>query len=386
MEGRDIICLSSHYWHEAWFRKQHFMSRLASDNRVLYVEPSYPMLRKRPHDIAENRLFTATLINETPTIWRLLPPRKIPKWTIPWMTKINFLWFGWWISKAARKLGFRNSILWVYVHHYASALTVIPHSKLVFELVDDYIAYNEGKPTRQSYDEACIISMFKHADVAIATAETLRIKYQQLHPSISVLPNGVDYSSFEQALREKKIPEGMVNIPHPIVGFVGVLFSFLDYPRLRRTIQKMPDVSFVFVGRVEYEKGIRELCDLPNVYILGNRPQSLIPAYISSFDVCINPFKFDEVSRHVSPLKVFEYLACGKPVLSTPMEALSVSLGKDADVIYWDDLADQDYSNVLRKALEEKNELLSERRRKTAARFSWDNLYSNLLDFVEPEL
>jgi len=387
MVDRDIICTSSHYWNEAWFRKQHFMSRLARQNRILYVEPSFPMVRERPHQHARNRWLAPMLYQATENLWRLQPPRKLPKWTYPWVTRINYYWYGRLIARAAQSLNFRDVLLWVYVSQYASALDVIPHRQLIFDLCDDYVAYNQGQPYIEAYTRECLRTLFDRANVVVTTTETLRDKYRAMRGDMIVIPNGVDYARFENALKTATVPEDIAKLPRPIIGFIGVLFSFLDYARLRETILKMPHASFVFVGRGEYTPGVNYLHDLANVYLLGNRPTDMIPAYVQSFDVCISPFKHDEVSRHVSPLKVYEYLACGKPVVSTPMEALAQSLGSSADsIICWDDPCAPDSTGAIERALATDSDALGQKRKQIARRFSWDSLFNKLETVLDERL
>ncbi len=384
MHDRDIICLSSHYWKEAWFRKQQFMSRLAQSNRVLYVEPSFPLARPPQHEFAQNRMFSAALRPEAPNIWCLQPPRKLPKWSNPSMSKLNFTWFGLWISRAARTLGFRDPVLWSFVPEYGSAISAIPHRHMVFDLCDDYVAYSAGQPEIQAYKQRCLETYFRDADLVLATTSSLCEKYSGLRPDMKVISNGVDYPRFAKASACPVLPDDLAGMPRPIVGFIGVLFSFLDYERIRRTAENMPGVSFVFVGRHEYTSGVNRLSGLPNVHLLGPRPPAEIPSYVSAFDVCFSPFRVDEVSRHVSPLKVFEYLACGKPVVSARMEALAESLGPCADeLIYWSDPAASDFSSAINTALSHNTADLERKRQSVAREFSWDELYSKMLGYLE---
>jgi len=154
------------------------------------------------------------------------------------------------------------------------------------------------------------------------TSPTLHDKYRTKTRKCILVPNGFDEKLFDG--KSKPVPSDLAGISRPVVGFVGVLFSFLDYDMIYETVAAMPDASFVFVGPVEKEgrAGVERLKTLPNTYFLGRKQKNDIPAYVTNFDVCINPFKIDNVSRAVRPLKVYEYLACGKPVVSTPMEGL----------------------------------------------------------------
>src|SRR4051812_3208712 len=150
LNGRDIICLSTHFWDERWFRKQEFMSRFARANRVLFVEPSFSMVRGPEGHLAEvatNRLLVPQLERREQNVHLLKPPRGLPKWSDPRVERLNYRWYGRVVGRAAERLGFRDPILWVYRPAFLAGIDSIPHERLVFDLVDDLAAYGgDGKP------------------------------------------------------------------------------------------------------------------------------------------------------------------------------------------------------------------------------------------------
>src|SRR4051794_37802583 len=107
--GRDIICLSNHYWHERRYRKQEFMGRFAKCNRVLFVEPSFSMARQpEPHlaPVARNRFFRPEVEDICRNLYVFRPPRALPKWSDPHIEVVNYRWYGQLIARAARRLQF----------------------------------------------------------------------------------------------------------------------------------------------------------------------------------------------------------------------------------------------------------------------------------------
>jgi glycosyltransferase involved in cell wall biosynthesis len=215
-----------------------------------------------------------------------------------------------------------DPILWIYAPEYGLVVDHIPHSGLVWDLADDLAAYHR-KPSRYHYIARCIDRLASLADFMVVTSPVLLEKFRRKTRKCVLIPNGFDEKLFDGLPRP--MPGDLKSIPRPLVGFVGVLFGFLDYDLLYELARSMPEVSLVFVGPVEKSgrPGVQRLGTLANVHFLGSKPRQEIPAYLSNFDICINPFKVDAVSRAVSPLKVYEYLACGKPVVSTPMEGLA---------------------------------------------------------------
>lgn len=321
MKHKDIICLSTHYWHDFWFRKQHFMSRFAEiGHRVLYVQPSYSMFRHtiKP-GVSKNPFFQSLVTKISDNIYLFYPPRFLPKPNYPPSSYLSHRWFGVLIRHAATQLNMKDIILWIYSPEYAAALHDIPHSKLVFDLADDLSAYNKESC---QYRSVCINRLAAEADLMVVTSPTLLNKYNNKTKQCILIPNGFDEKLFTEA--SKKVPSDLRSIPKPIVGFVGVLFEFIDYKLIHNIATKLKNISFVFVGPIEKSgrEGVDRLNKLSNTYFLGSKIRQEIPSYISNFDICINPFKLNDVAHAVSPLKVYEYIACGKQVISTRMEGL----------------------------------------------------------------
>ena len=320
----DIICISTHYWNDFWFRKQHFMSRFAKlGHRVLYVQPTFSMVRKNAKiEIAKNRMFLPLLEKQSENIYLFSPLRLFPKPQIPFSSALSHQRFGKLISKTAKKLCMNSPILWLYRPEYAAAVRHIPHKKLVFDLADDLSAYSDNF-VYSAYVAKCVSRLSSQADLMVVTSPTLLDKYKKSTQKCLLVSNGFDENLFNGS--QKPVPSDLKGIKRPVAGFVGVLFSFLDYELLYETAKGLPDVSFVFVGPTEKsgKKGVEKLKTLSNTHFLGRKAKEDIPGYVTNFDICLNPFKVDNVSRAVSPLKIYEYLACGKTVISTPMEGLA---------------------------------------------------------------
>lgn len=181
----------------------------------------------------------------------------------------------------------------------------------------------EGLIAMRGYIAGCIDNIARKADLMVVTSPTLHDKYINKTKKCVLVPNGFDEKLFDG--KPKPVPSALKNIKRPIAGFVGVLLSFLDYELLYETAKGLSDISFVFVGPTEKsgKEGVEKLKTLSNTHFLGRKAKKDIPGYVTNFDICLNPFKVDNVSKAVSPLKIYEYLACGKTVISTPMEGLA---------------------------------------------------------------
>jgi glycosyltransferase involved in cell wall biosynthesis len=387
LTGRDIICLSTHYWDERWFRKQEFMSRFARDNRVLFVEPSFSMVRAPEtflDGIATNRRLRPRLERRDEQLHLLKPPRGLPKWSDPRIERLTYRWYGRVVAAATQRLGFRDPILWAYRPAFAHALDAIPHRQLVFDLVDDLAAYGGDDNPLAEHVEGLVTTLVRRSDLLVVTAKTLEERYGPEARTTVQVPNGFNGDLFDPA-HEHATPPELDGIPRPIMGFIGTLFPFLDFELMEHAARTHPDKSLVLVGPVEAsaEESVAELAALPNVHHLGRQPQASMPAFINEFDVCLNPFRRSRVADSVNPLKVYEYLAAGKPVVSGPMKALEMEAA--GRMIAFAD-GPQQFSAQIDRSLADSGPDAAAARREAALAYSWERLFERLESACEDAL
>jgi glycosyltransferase involved in cell wall biosynthesis len=374
--GRDIVCLSTHYWDERWFRKQEFMSRFARVNRVLYVEPSFSIARRpEPHlgEVATNRPVLSRLERRGDRLHVLKPPRGLPKWTQPTIERLNYAWYGRMIRRAMRQLGFADAVAWIYRPSYVHALPSIPHRNLVFDLVDDIAAY--GSEAGVAHVERDVEELIRRSDLVLVTAKTLAERYGPEAKQLVQIPNGFDASLFSGGQRD--VPADLEGLGRPLLGLVGTLFNFLDFDLLAAVARAFPSGTVVLVGPVEANarRDVDRLLETPNVVHLGARPKAQIPDYVVGFDVCLNPFRSGRAADSVNPLKVYEYLAAGRPVVSTPMKALQ--LEDAAAAIRFAEGAEA-FCREIAQAVDEDRPELQHQRRAAVEGYSWDRLFDRL--------
>lgn len=388
LRGRDIVCLSTHFWDERRFRKQEFMERFARANRILYVEPSFSMARRPEEhlrDVATNRFGRPRLEARSDSLFLLKPPRGFPKWTDPRIAKATYRWYGRIVGRAARRLGFSDTIVWVYRPNYYHALESIPHEQLVFDLVDDLAAYDGGDTAYSAYVEECVTGLARSSDLVVATARTLVDRYRLLAKQLEHVPNGFDATLFSSEAAVGDRPAPLRSIPRPILGFIGTLFGFIDFELLEQVAKIHSDKSVVLVGPIETSArdAVRRLTSLPNIFHIPGQPQALIPSYVASFDVCLNPFRRGRVSDSVNPLKVYEYLAMGRPVVSTSMESLRLEEVGEL-VEFADDAAE--FCRAIDHCLGPAARTEERARRERVAPYSWHRLFERLDALCEQAL
>lgn len=181
MVKNSIICISTHFWHDFWFRKQHFMSRFAAEGyQILYVQPTHSMVRPyRKPELADNRFFLPTITKLDENITLFSPPRLFPKPTEPISSVAGYRYISWLIGKTARRLGMDKGMLWIYRPEFAVGIDLIPYGKLVFDLADDLAAYNESATRGSRHIAACISKLAARAELMVVTSPTLLDMYKQ---------------------------------------------------------------------------------------------------------------------------------------------------------------------------------------------------------------
>jgi glycosyltransferase involved in cell wall biosynthesis len=351
--------------------------------KVAYIEPTLSMVRKpdiNKSGYQTNRPFHVSIERKNENLIIIKPPRGMPFWSRPVISKLSYLYFSSRLSRILKKLGFKEYILWNYRPEYAAGIRIFNYRRLVYDITDDLAAYKQKKNSEFNYIKKCTEHIIKKSDLVIVTASTLFEKYKGMSKDISLIPNGYDSDLFSAKVTEE--PDDLKGTKTPIIGFIGTLFSFLDYDLIEYVVRSNPEKSFVFIGHCEENSRARwrDVTQYNNVFWLGKKKKEDIPAYLNSFDVCINPFIVDNVSRSVSPLKVFEYLAMGKPVVSVRMESLEKE--EVSQYIYFSS-SYEDFNEKLNSALQDRNNFKNTLNYKIIKEYSWDSLFEKVVNSVE---
>lgn len=384
MLNKQIVCISPHYWKSFWFRKQHFMSRFHKKGyKIAYIDPSFSIVRKPNISISAKgrniNSFLGVKIEEVEdNLFIISPPRYLPFHTKPIIRELNYLYIFFQLAFILKKLGFQNYILWLYKVEHIDCIKYLNNGRLIFDITDDLAAYEENNKRKYLFIEKCTKFLIQKSDLVFVTASTLFTKFKSLHSDIHLIPNGYDSSLFSRENVSVSLPE-LENVHRPIIGFVGNLFPYLDYDLIEYIVKKNPKKTFVFVGPCRASVKIRweKIIKYNNVTWVGRKEKEEVPSIVDKFDVCINPFKIDNLSKSVSPLKVFEYLAMKKPVVSVEMESLkNENVGR---LIYFA----KDYGEFNHKINLALKNAISSSEYRSIEEYSWDNLFNKVFDLVE---
>ena len=367
---KQIVCLSTSCYYPFPTRKQHVMNRIDAEE-ILYFDPAVTYIAPLKDKSAWKRLFKhfgkGEKVKDNITVYATPPllPFFNKNNTI---NKINQKRLARFVRKKMKKHGFENPVLWCYSPSSADAAPYIPHSALVYDCVDRHSAY------KGFIDEDTVNSLEKNlseqANTVFATAVGLYDTLSTYNKHTHLLPNGVNFEHFNRAANEKfEVPEDMKDIKHPIMGFIGMLQECIDYDKIEAIAKMRPDWSVVLVGKTLPGVNLDYLKQYENIHFLGMKKYDDIPAYIQNFDVCLNVFRDGNLSRDVSPLKFYEYLATGKPVVSTPQPEQVLDY---ADSVYIA-RGEEDFVAKCEEAMREPDEEKTKLRIEHARACSWDS-------------
>lgn len=213
-------------------------------------------------------------------------------------------------------LKFENPILFACSAHCEPIVNRIPHSLLAYHCSDDYTAVPGFPRTFQAVESMLI----RKADVVICTSEELRRARLSLNPNSYTVTNGADLEHFASVQDPAtEVAAEIKKIPGPVIGYVGSVFRWLEQEWIEVAARELK-ASFVFIGPIETD--VSRLKKLDNVFFLGPLPYQQLPGYMKGFQVAIIPFVRDAVTLKASPIKFYEYLAAGLPVVATRLPDL----------------------------------------------------------------
>ena len=315
---KQIVCMATSPWYPIPTRKQQVMSRLP-EAEILYFDPSVTWLAPLKDKTAREKLFAFRKegVHPQPNITVYALPPVLPFFNrFRWVNRLNQKKIARFVRKKTKAHGFTDPLLWVYSPVTCDCVDRIPHSGLVYDCVDRHSAY--GGLMNPAVVDAMEEELAKKSDQVFATAQSLTDRLKAFSETACFIPNGADFERFVQASVPQPCPDDLKDIPHPVFCFVGALQPCIEYGFVRAAAEARPDWHFVFIGGEKPGVDLLDLKTRKNVHFLGMKPNGQLPAYLANTDVCLNLFAESDLSRDVSPLKFYEYLATGKPIVSTP--------------------------------------------------------------------
>ena len=327
----DLICLSHLRWNFVFQRPQHLMTRYARTRRVYFVEEPVFESVTAPS-------VTIDLHENVFVVVPRLPEGYTPEQSVRAQRAI--------LDQVIAANGITRFVLWYY---NPLAMTFSDHLRpaaIVYDCMDELSAFKNAPADLRVLEQA----LLRRADVVFTGGLSLYEAKRNLHHNIHAMPSSVDVKHFATARTIAVDPPEQRELPHPRLGFVGVLDERLDIPLLRGIAEARPAWQLVMIGPV-VKIDPSDLPRLPNIHYLGPKRYEELPAYLSGWDVALLLFARNDATRFISPTKTPEYLAAGKPVVSTSIRDVVTPYG-ERDLVRIADTVD-DFVDACANALAE---------------------------------
>lgn len=350
--------------------QHHLMARLARTNRVLFVESlglRRPQLHVRDLRRLRHRARKAFQGIQPQGDVEVLSALVIPFHAVPAVRFVNRALIRRQGGHAIARLGVRRPILWGYSPYAEALLDVVDPKLVVYHCVDDLAAHKGvHAPSFRAAEER----FARHADLVLASAPALSARLHEFSDAVLDAPNVADVDFFSTALADGPVDPALAALPQPRVVFTGAIVDTkLDFDLLTALARQRRDWSFALVGPVGAGAPSTDVSALrrePNVHLLGPRPYGRLPEVLRGADAALIPYALNALTMSVFPMKVYEYLAAGLPVVTTRLPALEgvggLAFAHDA----------RSAARALDRLLSEDRAAVRERQTRAARGHSWD--------------
>jgi len=297
-------------WHGRWQRPQQIVSRLADrGHRIFYFSPVFcPSSR-------QNYSRSIKITDAGPNIHLIQLPlstplniyqnRLSPDHIRQLLTAIQII---------KTKFAIDHSVSIVHQPFWYPLASALPDTKLIYDCMDEHSGFSTNHTHQSELEE----QLLRSADLVITSSASLQQKATKYNSQVTLIRNGSDPQYFADL---PVCQESMIK--KPIIGYYGAISDWFDIELVAAAARHYPDYSFVLIGHT-YGADVSLLKKLSNVYLLGEKKYQDLPSYLSCFDVCLIPFKINSLTLATNPVKFYEYISSGKPVVSTALPELNL--------------------------------------------------------------
>lgn len=359
-ERPAILCFSHLRWNFVYQRPHHLMTRFAQDHAVYYIEEPVWAEVARDGWLESNSTNGVTVI--TPHVAR--------ETAVPDLRRLLKEWVR------ANDLG--TPVVWYYTPMSLPYAEDIEAGLVVYDCMDELSAFRGAPPELIALER----QLLARADVVFTGGHSLYEAKRKLHQNVQAFPSSVDKAHFARARTAARIPTDLLSIPSPRMGFYGVVDERFDIDLLAEAASLRPDWNFVLVGPV-VKIDPATLPKADNIHYLGARVYDQLPDYLAGWDVALMPFALNESTRYISPTKTPEYLAAGKPVVSTPIADVVSTYGQ-CPIVHIASDAPAFVEAMSRALLSAKDpDALAEHADRALAGMSWDHSWEGICDAMD---
>jgi UDP-galactopyranose mutase len=247
---------------------------------------------------------------------------------------------------------------------------------IVYDCMDELSMFRGAPPELLEREK----ELLERADLVFTGGQSLYEAKRDRHPAVYAFPSSIDVKHFQQALSVSDDPVDQKDIPHPRIGFCGVIDERTDIDLLGKIAELRPDWQFVMIGPI-VKIDENDLPHRDNIHYLGGKNYNDLPAYIGGWEVAMMPFAMNDSTKFISPTKTPEYLAAGRPVVSTPIRDVVRPYG-EMGLVHIASTAEE-FVNAIETALSED---VDQRRAKAAehlSTMSWDKTQKAMAELID---
>lgn len=295
----DLVCFSHLRWGFVYQRPQHLLSRFAKHTRVFFFEE--PIMHDGPDKLMVS--------NESKNLYVVVPHLQHDREECHISRQKQL------VDHLLTSMKVNQYFSWYYTPMALPFTEHLSPEFVVFDCMDELSAFRFAPVELKTREK----QLLEKADVVFTGGHSIYEAKKDQHQNIHPFPSSIDKPHFGLAREIKKDPADQANIPHPRFGFAGVIDERLDIDLVAQVAAQQPNWHFVMIGPV-VKIDPATLPNLPNIHYLGGKDYKDLPKYIAGWDVAIIPFAMNESTKFISPTKTPEYLAGGKPVISTPIK------------------------------------------------------------------
>ena len=293
----DLVCFCHLRWNFVYQRPQHLLSRFASQQRVFLIE--------EPYFDTEEEGFLQLEHNENVTV--VIPHLKNGLPEEEQVSRQATL-----LKELFKKESINNYMFWYYTPMALAIGNYFDPEFILYDCMDELSLFKNAPDVLKDREQ----ELFNKADIVFTGGHNLYQAKKNSHQNIHPFPSSIDKEHFAQARINSAEPQDQASIPHPRFGFYGVIDERFDIELIKEVAERKTEWHFVIIGPV-VKIDPAHLPNLNNIHYIGGKNYNELPTYLAGWDVAIIPFVRDDSTKYISPTKTPEYLAGGKPVIST---------------------------------------------------------------------
>ena len=384
IEGRDIVCVSFVTWDDHWGTPQQLMSRLAQHNRILYVDQAisplslFTGIRSRGAVMRQFHRWRSGYREVAKNVYAAAPPPVLPWRSFKPINALNGLLLRRWLARQVRGLGFKDTIFWNFQPLLPGLAAATRPAARVYHCVDEFSAvpywFNSASSARAREAECC-----READLIICTGRTLVEWRRAINPNTHFVGNAGNFPLFSKAaLPATPVPDDIARLPGKVVGMLGVIDFRLDVDLIAYLAARRPEWSLALVGRVKGDAPLDRLRAYPNVHVLGFKPTEDLPGYLKGMDACLIPYALNQYTHHVFPLKLYDYMAAGKPIVSSDMAEIRSAEGRGFTIAR----SREEFLSEIDRAIAEDSSQRVAERQNLASTQTWDHRVEEVSELI----